>query len=72
MALLAVVAPLAALMCTVNAQFPPTPEGVTTVPSRFNNGVTLSYKQVRKQRLGGDANTKIGENSRMLDTKLQP
>ena len=71
MALLAVVAILAALMCTVNAQFPPTPNGVTTVPSRFNNGILLSYKEVRKQGRGGYANAEIGGNSRMLDTNIQ-
>jgi hypothetical protein len=51
MALLTVAASLAALLCVANAQFPPTPEGITTVPSRFNNGVTLSYKEVRIQAL---------------------
>jgi len=51
MALLAVVVSLAALPSTGNAQFPPTPEGITTVPSRFNNGVILSYKEVRIQVL---------------------
>lgn len=51
MALLAVVASLAVMLCNVNAQFPPTPEGTTTVPSRFNNGVVLSYKQVCIQLL---------------------
>jgi hypothetical protein len=52
MVLLAVVAAsLAALPSAVNAQFPPTPEGITTVPSRFKNGVILSYKEVRIQVL---------------------
>lgn len=26
--------------------FPPTPEGVTTVKSKFHEGVTISYKEV--------------------------
>ncbi|KAI0865245.1 carboxypeptidase S1 [Xylaria cubensis] len=30
---------------TVVAQFPPTPEGVTTIESKFDNGVTISYKE---------------------------
>ncbi|KAJ3553261.1 hypothetical protein NPX13_g10925 [Xylaria arbuscula] len=29
------------------AQFPPTPEGVTVIESKFGNGVTISYKEVR-------------------------
>lgn len=29
------------------AQLPPTPEGVTTIRSRFDDGITISYKEVR-------------------------
>src|SRR5947207_14995044 len=42
----AVVCLAALLHPAVGQYFPPTPQGVTTVKSRFNNGVTLSYKQV--------------------------
>jgi len=31
----------------VNAQFPPTPEGVTILESKLEEGVTISYKEVR-------------------------
>lgn len=31
----------------VQAQFPPTPEGVTVLESRFGDGVKISYKEVR-------------------------
>lgn len=33
------------LACTY-AQFPPTPEGVTTIKSKFNSDITISYKEV--------------------------
>ena len=37
----------AALLFGVQAQyFPPVPEGVTTLKSKFNNGITISYKEV--------------------------
>jgi len=29
-----------------NAQFPPTPEGVTVLESQLDEGVTISYKEV--------------------------
>ncbi len=32
----------------VVAQFPPTPEGVTVLESKFGNGVKISYKEVRE------------------------
>jgi hypothetical protein len=36
-----------ALLCaTVIAQFPPSPENVTTIQSRFDDGITISYKEV--------------------------
>jgi len=39
-----------ALLWLASAQFPPEPEGITTVPSRFNNGVVLTYKEVISAR----------------------
>ena len=36
----------AVLMVLAHAQFPPTPEGVTVVKSKFHEGVTISYKDV--------------------------
>ncbi|KAI1165808.1 carboxypeptidase S1 [Nemania serpens] len=33
------------LASTAEAQFPPTPEGVTVLESKFDNGVTISYKE---------------------------
>jgi hypothetical protein len=30
----------------VNAQFPPTPEGVTILESQLDEGVRISYKEV--------------------------
>ena len=41
LALLAAFAPL------VFCQFPPTPEGVTTLKSKYHEGVTISYKEVQ-------------------------
>lgn len=32
----------------VAAQFPPKPEGVTVLKSKFNENVTISYKEVRR------------------------
>jgi hypothetical protein len=32
---------------TANAQFPPKPEGLKVLESRFGDGVTISYKEVR-------------------------
>jgi hypothetical protein len=32
----------------VNAQFPPTPEGVTVLKSQLDEGVTISYKEVSR------------------------
>lgn len=32
---------------TTVAQFPPTPENVTTITSRFDDRITISYKEVR-------------------------
>lgn len=29
------------------SQFPPAPEGVTTIKSKFNGDITISYKEVR-------------------------
>ena len=40
--------PLAAslsLLAYVSAQFPPAPEGVTTIKSKFNDGIKISYKE---------------------------
>lgn len=34
------------LLSHVIAQFPPKPEGVTTLQSRFHEGVSISYKEV--------------------------
>jgi hypothetical protein len=39
--------PLLALAGFGYAQFPPTPEGVTVLDSRFGDGVQLSWKEVR-------------------------
>ena len=36
----------AALIAGVHAQFPPKPEGITTIQSRFHKDVTISYKEV--------------------------
>lgn len=36
-----------ALLCAFAvAQFPPTPEDVTTIQSQFDDGITISYKEV--------------------------
>jgi hypothetical protein len=36
-----------ALLCALAvAQVPPTPENVTTIQSRFDEGITISYKEV--------------------------
>jgi hypothetical protein len=37
---------LLALAGTSYAQFPPTPEGVTEIESKFGDGVRLSWKEV--------------------------
>lgn len=34
------------LPATVWAQFPPTPEGITILKSKFNQDITISYKEV--------------------------
>lgn len=31
----------------VSSNFPPAPENVTTIQSKFGNNVTISYKEVR-------------------------
>lgn len=36
----------AALAGAVAAQFPPTPEGLTVINSKHEEGVTISYKEV--------------------------
>ena len=36
---------LTCLLAAVTAQFPPTPEGVTVLKSKFHEGVTISYKE---------------------------
>jgi hypothetical protein len=33
-----------------NAQFPPTPEGVTVLESQLDPGVSISYKEVSQSR----------------------
>jgi hypothetical protein len=33
-------------MRDVSAQFPPIPEGVTVLKSKFGDGVSISYKEV--------------------------
>lgn len=35
----------------VFAQFPPTPEGITTLKSRFHEGVEISYKEPVRMRV---------------------
>ena len=47
MRLLFGVAGLLSAQAVVGQYFPPTPENVTTVRSRFNNNITISYKEVR-------------------------
>lgn len=37
------------LPVTVWAQFPPTPEGITILKSKFNENITISYKEVRME-----------------------
>lgn len=37
---------LSALAPFARAQFPPTPEDVTVLKSKFGDGVTISYKEV--------------------------
>lgn len=37
----------AALFGQAAAQFPPTPEGVTVIKSKYNENITISYKEVR-------------------------
>jgi hypothetical protein len=44
MALTVVIFGLSFLAWT-KAQFPPQPSGVTTLPSRFHPGITVSYKE---------------------------
>lgn len=36
---------LAAIPASVTQYFPPTPEGVTVLESKFGDGVTISYKE---------------------------
>jgi hypothetical protein len=38
---------LGALAGVVNAQFPPTPEGIKVLDSKLTDGVRISYKEVR-------------------------
>lgn len=42
----AVCANLLELACS--QYFPPIPENVTTVQSKFNNGISISYKEVQR------------------------
>lgn len=44
---LSVVALVGVLARASLAQFPPTPEGVTVLKSKFDEGITISYKEVR-------------------------
>ena len=34
------------LLSRAFSQFPPAPEGVTTIKSKYNNDITISYKEV--------------------------
>jgi len=36
----------ARLLACANSQFPPTPEGVTVIKSKFHSDITISYKEV--------------------------
>lgn len=36
----------ARLLARANSQFPPTPEGVTVIKSKFHSDITISYKEV--------------------------
>ena len=38
---------LSGLLALANAQFPPTPKGLTILRSKFNENVTISFKEVR-------------------------
>ena len=38
---------LSGLLALASAQFPPTPEGLTILRSKFNENVTISFKEVR-------------------------
>jgi hypothetical protein len=42
---------IALFFTSVAGQFPPTPQNVTTIKSKFDDGVTISYKEVRCDRL---------------------
>jgi hypothetical protein len=44
---LTVVSAIAALSRVANTQFPPTPEGVTVLESQIEEGIRISYKEVR-------------------------
>ena len=46
MAFLTTVTLAAALTIGAFAQFPPTPEGITTFTSKYNKDITVSYKEV--------------------------
>ena len=37
------------LFSLVAAQFPPKPEGITVLKSKFHENVTISFKQVRRE-----------------------
>ncbi|KAK1672744.1 hypothetical protein BDP55DRAFT_750104 [Colletotrichum godetiae] len=41
----------AALARNSLAQFPPAPEGVTVLKSKIDDGIEISYKKARKNRL---------------------
>lgn len=50
------------------AQFPPTPEGVTVLDSRFGDGVQLSWKEVR---LSCEASiVSIADTARTISARL--
>jgi hypothetical protein len=44
--MLAEILTLFVLIVATFAQFPPEPEGITTLKSKFGDGVSISYKQV--------------------------
>lgn len=48
--------PFATVLCLLHlpfviAQFPPKPEGVTVLDSKFNDGIYISYKEVWSYRV---------------------
>ena len=45
---------IAGLIASASAQFPPPIEGVTTIQSKFGNGISISYKEVCSDEISND------------------